>query len=128
LRTTRTIRVGGRVQGLSVPRNGRTLFAANEDGWLDVIRLSTGARIARLELGSPAFGVAVSPDDGAVYVGLPFAGQVLVLDPLTLAVMAILRPGGRPRHIAFEASGRFALVANEAGWVDLVGDSRLAVA
>ena len=128
LRTTRTIRVGGRVQGLSVPRNGRTLFAANEDGWLDVIRLSTGARIARLELGSPAFGVAVSPDDGAVYVGLPLAGQVLVLDPLTLAVMAILRPGGRPRHIAFEASGRFALVANEAGWVDLVGDSRLAVA
>jgi len=52
LRATRTIRVGGKVQGLSVPRVGGTLFVANEDGWLDVIRLSTGARLARLDFGS----------------------------------------------------------------------------
>ena len=123
LRVTRTIRVGGKVQGLSVPRVGGTLFVANEDGWLDVIRLSTGARLARLDLGSPAFGVAVSPDDGAAYVSLPGAGRVVVVNPLTLGVVAVLQPGGTPRHIAFDASGRYALVANEAGWVDLVGRS-----
>jgi len=123
LRVTRTIRVGGKVQGLSVPRVGGTLFVANEDGWLDVIRLSTGARLARLDLGSPAFAVAVSPDDGAAYVSLPCAGRVVVVNPLTLGVVAVLQPGGTPRHIAFDASGRYALVANEAGWVDLVGGS-----
>ena len=123
LRATRTIPVGGKVQGLSVPRVGGTLFVANEDGWLDVIRLSTGARLARLDLGSPAFGVAVSPDDGAAYVSLPFAGRVVVVNTLTLGVVAVLEPGGTPRHIAFDASGRHALVANEAGWVDLVGGS-----
>jgi len=123
LRVTRTIHVGGKVQGLSVVREGGTLFVANEDGWLDVIRLSTGARLARLDLGSPAFGVALSPDDGAAYVSLPFAGRVVVVDTLTLRVVAVLQPGGTPRHIAFDASGRYALVANEAGWVDLVGGS-----
>src|SRR2546430_552574 len=98
LRVTRTIRVGGKVQGLSVPRVGGTLFVANEDGWLDVIRLSTGARLARLDLGSPAFAVAVSPDDGAAYVSLPCAGRVVVVNPLTLGVVAVLQPGGTPRE------------------------------
>src|SRR5439155_25545586 len=102
--------VGGKVQGLRVPMVGGTLFVANEDGWLDVIRLSTGARLARLDLASPAFGVAVSPDDGAVYVSLPCAGRVVVVNPLTLGLVAVLQPGGTPRHIAFDASGRYALV------------------
>src|SRR5438105_15692305 len=83
LRATRTIRVGGKVQGLSVPRVGGTLFVANEDGWLDVIRLSTGARLPRLDFGPPAFGVAVSPADAAAYALLPLAGRVGAADTLT---------------------------------------------
>ena len=121
LRTTRTFSVGGKVQGVTVSMDGRTLFAANEDGWLDVIRLSTGTPVRRLTFGSPAFGVGVSPDDAVVYLSLLRAGQVVILDRGTLDVLGILRPGGGPRRIAFDPEGRMALVANEAGWVDLVG-------
>jgi DNA-binding beta-propeller fold protein YncE len=121
MRPIRSFRVGGRVQGVCVTLDGRTLFAANEDGWVDVIQLCTGTLLKRLPLGSPAFGVAVSPDDAVVYVSLLRAGRVLVLDRDTCAVRSTLTPGGRPRRIAFDASGRVALIANEAGWIDLVG-------
>jgi DNA-binding beta-propeller fold protein YncE len=121
LRTTRAFSVGGKVQGLTVSMDGRTLFAANEDGWLDVIRLSTGTPVKRLAFGSPAFGVAVSPDDAVLYLSLLRAGQLIVLDRVTLDVLGVLHPGGRPRRIAFDPEGRMALVANEAGWVDQVG-------
>lgn len=110
----------GSVQGVCVSHDGRTLFAANEDGWVDVIRLCTGTPVKRLPLGSPAFGVAVSPDDAVVYVSLLCAGRVLVLDRLSLEVLRTLEPGGRPRRIAFDPTGRAALIANEDGWVDLV--------
>jgi len=120
LRTTRTFRVAGKVQGLVVSSDARTLLAANEDGWLDVIRLCTGRPAARLQFGSAAFGVALSPDDAVVYVSLLVAGDVVVIDGHTLEVVTTLHPGGRPRRIAFDGTGRQALIANEAGWVDVV--------
>lgn len=120
LRVARHFDVGGRVQGVSLPSDGRTLFAANEDGWLDVIQLCNGARAARRQFGTAAFGVRVSPDDAVVYVTLLGAGQVVVLDRRSLQVVNRLHPGGQPRRIDFDASGQFALIANEAGWVDLV--------
>ncbi len=119
LHVVRSFSVGGRVQGVTLPSDGRTLFAANEDGWLDIIQLSNGVR-TRLQFGTTTFGVRVSPDDALVYVTLLAAGRVVVLDRGTLRVVTTLYPGGRPRRIDFDPSGRFALIANEAGWVDLV--------
>jgi len=120
LRVVRRFEVGGKVQGLALPSDGSTLFAANEGGWLDVIQLQTGRRITRLDLGSTAFGIALSPDDAVVYASLLYSGLVVIVDPLTLSVKTSLHVGGKPRRICFNARGSMALVANEEGWVDLV--------
>jgi YVTN family beta-propeller protein len=75
---------------------------------------------ARIELGTAAFGLGLSPDEAVLYVTLPGAGKMAVIDQRTLRVNVILTTGGRPRRVAFDVSGAVALVANEAGWVDLV--------
>lgn len=120
LQVRRRFEVGGKVQGLALPSDGSTLFAANESGWLDVIHLHTGSRVTRLDLGSTAFGVAFSPDDAVLYVGLLYSGLLVVVDPCTLSVRTSLHVGGKPRRICFHASGHTALIANEDGWIDVV--------
>lgn len=119
LRLLRRFEVGGIPQDLVVSPDGLALYAANEAGWLDAIHLATGRR-ARRTLGASALGVALSPDEQVLLVSLVFAGRVLVLDPRTLNVRATLDTGGKPRLITFDRSGRTALIANEAGWVDVV--------
>jgi len=121
LRQTRCFKVGGAVQRLAISDDGTMLFAPNESGWLDVVRLGTGRAVERLSLGAPAFSVALSPDGETVYVGLASAGQIAQVDRLTWQIRAILRPGGKPRGIAFDPVSRAGFVANEAGWVDSVG-------
>ena len=119
LRTVRTFAVGGIVQDIVVTTSGM-LYAANESGWLDVIALGSGRRIARLETAGAAFGLALSPDESMLLVSLVFSGTVCVLDAHSLHVRATLAVAGKPRLMAFDRSGRSALVANEAGWVDQV--------
>jgi len=53
-------------------------------------------------------------------VSLRPAGQVALLDAQTLKPVGTLETGGLPRHIAFDNLGSVAIIANEAGWVDLV--------
>jgi hypothetical protein len=43
-----------------------------------------------------------------------------MVDAHTLASVGMLQTGGLPRHIAFDRLGSVAIIANEAGWVDLV--------
>ena len=119
LRSTRTFRVGGDVQDLAVSPDGLRLYAANERGWLDVIHLSTGRRDS-LHLDAAAFGLALTPDGSQLYVGLISEGRVAVVDPVTLHILASINTGGTPRRIAFDRTGRVALIANEEGWIDLV--------
>ncbi len=120
LQVRRRFEVGGKVQGLAVTSDGTTLFAANEGGWLDVIHLQTGRRITRLDLGSTAFGIALSPDDALAHVTLLHSGLVVIVDARALSVRTSLHVGGRPRRLCIDVSGRMVLVANEEGWVDLV--------
>jgi DNA-binding beta-propeller fold protein YncE len=119
LRLLRTFAIGGIVQELAVTPDGSTLYAANEAGWLDVIHLATGARRARVEFGTAAMGLAVSADQADVIVGLLFAGGVVVIDRQTLKTRSILPTGGRPRLMTAHPMGAV-LVANEAGWVDVI--------
>jgi DNA-binding beta-propeller fold protein YncE len=120
LHAARRFEVGGAPQDLALSADGVMLYSANQRGWLDAIQLSTG-RLARVHLGSAAFAVALSPDEAVVYVGLRVAGRVVVIDRPALHLLESLEIGGRPRRIAFEPTGHCALIANEAGWVDLVG-------
>jgi DNA-binding beta-propeller fold protein YncE len=120
LRISRVFEVGGIVQDVVVAPNIGVLYAANESGWLDAISLTTGRRLGRLDLGTAALGLALSPDEAVLLVSLVFTGRVAVVDPQRFAVRATLEPGGKPRLMAFHRDGRAALVANEAGWIDVV--------
>jgi YVTN family beta-propeller protein len=115
----RRFQVGGLAQDVVVSHDGVTLYCANEGGWLNAIHLPTG-RTSRLDLGTGALGLALSPDEQLLFVSLVFAGRVAVIDTETLRVRTTLTTGGKPRLIAFERSGRTAVVANEAGWVDVI--------
>lgn len=117
---TRQFEVGGIVQDVVVSPDGQHLYAANEAGWLDVIHLPSGRRTATIEFGAPALGLALSPDAVHLYVGLLEAGRVLVLQRQGLIERASISTGGRPRLIAVHPDGNAVLVANEAGWVDLL--------
>ena len=112
--------LGGVVQDVVVSPDGQTLYAANEAGWLDVIHLPSGRCTATVELGTPALGVGLSADASHLFVGLLDAGRVLVLQRQGLVERASVAVGGRPRLIATHPDGDAVLVANEAGWVDLL--------
>ncbi len=120
LRTIRRFDVGGAVQSVAVSRDGLMLYVANEGGWLDAINLGEGRRVAALDLGMPAVDVALSPDMTVLYVTLTAVGKVAIVDRPSLTLTTILDTGGAPRRVGFDRSGRAALIANEAGWVDLV--------
>ena len=111
--------VGGVVQEVACTTDGLRLYATNELGWLDAIHLTTGHRES-LQFDTMAHGLALSPDGAMVYVGLLHAGAIAVLDRQSLAKVATIATGGRPRRIAFDGSGRRAIIANESGWVDVV--------
>jgi len=119
-RVTRTFRLGGQPQGLAVSRDGQMLYVANEHHGLDAVSLPTGQRIGPLHLGAPAIGLALSPDERELYVALVSSGAVVVVDRASLKVRATLPTGGRPRGMAFDRSGRILVIANEAGWVDVL--------
>ena len=120
LRVTRTFHVGGVAQDIAISPDGATLYGVNEHGWLDAINLSTGRHATPIPLGAPALNLALSPDHAVLYASLTPAGQVLAVDTTTLAIRGGIATGGRPRRVAFDPVGQYALIANEAGWVDLV--------
>ena len=120
LRANRSFTVGGRVQDVVVSADGLNLYAANEAGWLDVIHLPSGRREHTIPLGASPFGLALSPDQARLYVGLFDAGRLCILDARSLRVVAALDLGGRPRRMAIDPSGATLLIANEAGWVDII--------
>ena len=119
LRTTREYAIGGVVHEIVPSCDGLTLYATNEDGWLDQLHLPTGRRRS-LHFDATPHGLALSPDGAVLYVGLLDAGRVSVIDRHALIPIGTLLTGGKPRRIAFDAAGRCALIANELGWVDLV--------
>jgi len=119
LAVTRRHEVGGRPLGVALSRDGLRLYCGNEEGWIDLIHLPTGKSQRRV-LETPVEEVALTPDQSVVYASLRPAGRLEILDAHTLQSLGTLEPGGLPRHIAFNSSGSVAVVANEAGWIDLV--------
>lgn len=119
-RVHRTFSLGGQPQDLAVSRDGRTLYVANEHHGLDVVSLATGQRTGTLNLGAQAIGLALSPDERDVYIALVSDGAVAVVDRASLKLRTTLPTGGRPRGMAFDQSGRVLVIANEAGWVDVL--------
>jgi YVTN family beta-propeller protein len=116
----RTFAMGGMPQGLALSADGTELYVANQAGWLGVFSVASGTRLDSIALDGAAFGLARSPDNQVLYVGLYDAGGVVVVNRATRQVIKTLVTGGTPRRIAFTADSRHAVIANEDGWVDVV--------
>ena len=118
LKVLRTFALGGWPQGLAVSPDGSMLYVANEQHELDVVQVSSGKRVARVEAERAAVALAVSPDHRLLYTGHPREGQVGIVDLPSLTVRGRLVTGGRPGQIAFDGSR--AVITNEAGWIDFL--------
>lgn len=109
---TRTYTVGGMPQRLAVAPDGSEIYVANEISGLNVVNVASG-NVASVSLGSAGYGLGMTPDGAQLYVLLPDAGEVRVLERMTRSPVRTITVGGRPRNVAFDAGGRTALVANE---------------
>ena len=115
----RTFVLGGRPQGMAVSANRSELYVANElSNVLHIITLSNGA-VTNVPLTGGGEGMSLGTD-GKLYVGEVFAGLVEVVDPLSRTVVRTITVGGTPREVATDAARNRVLVANEAGWVDII--------
>jgi DNA-binding beta-propeller fold protein YncE len=120
LAVTRRFETGGIAQDPVFSSDGLMMYVANQAGWLDAFHLPSGRRVGRLHFGTAAVHLALSPDEAVLYASLLFDGRVVEIDRERLCLTRSLPTGGKPRRIAFDRTGRSALIANEAGWIDLV--------
>ena len=116
----RIILLPGRPQGLALSPDAQELYVAGEDGELIVVDLEKGLEEARVGLGTGGFGIAVTRDGSQIWITTPATGQILMIDRASRAIVARIALGGRPRRIAFDASGDNAVIADEAGAIHLL--------
>ena len=109
---TRTYHVGGSPQRIAAAPDGSELYVANEGSGLDVVNLESG-EVTSVSFGTAAYGLGLTPDGEQLYVLLPQAGEVRILDRATLATIRTLFVGGTPRNVTFDSRGTTALVTTE---------------
>ena len=127
----RLLVVGGEPQGIAVSLDGTELFVADESGTghinvYDLVANNLESSIssgATSSLGGP-FGLAISPDGTAVYVGVITTegpGLIQVIDVSSRRIERTINScGSAPRRIAFGFSGGLAVIADETGCVTFV--------
>ncbi len=112
--------VGEEPGGIAVTHRGDRAYVANHsDNTVSVLDLaacvSTStpcASAATIAVGFQPLGVAITPDDAAIYVGLQNAASVWIIDTADHHVRAEVAVGTGPRGIAFAPDGARAYVAN----------------
>ena len=107
---------------MAVSANGNELYIANEAGYVQFWNLNTGAQSgANIELPAGAYGIALRPTTGMLYVTTFYAGggQIHVIDPALHAAINGVVAGGDTRHVVFAANG-VGFVPNGGGWVDFL--------
>jgi DNA-binding beta-propeller fold protein YncE len=109
---TRTYPIGGAPQRLALAPDGSVLYVANEAHGLDIVDVVSGI-VTQLGFGTAGYGLGMTPDGAQLYVLLPDAGEVRILERATLAPVRALSVGGQPRNVVFTSDGRTALIANE---------------
>jgi YVTN family beta-propeller protein len=115
----RSFTLGGRPQDLVVGPGDSTLYAANEAGWVQVWDLKTWTRADSIAVPA-AFGLALTPDGKQLWVTETQLGQVAVVDCVSGAVVETIPVLGAPRHLAITPDGTTAVVANQAGAVQII--------
>lgn len=110
---------------------GPHLLAVSRDGalaWGTVVRSGTvvrydiaaGQETARKVLGGQVEGIALSADEGTLWVGSNDGAKAYRLDPATLEVLAEVPTGSTPIRIAAHPAGRWAVTSD-------LGDGQLSV-
>jgi YVTN family beta-propeller protein len=111
-RITRTYDIGGMPQRIAVAPDGSEIYVANEQSGLNVVDVESGA-VTSVSFGTAAYGLGLTPDAEQLYLLLPAAGEVRILNRATRAPIKTLVVGGTPRNITFDSRGRMALVTTE---------------
>jgi len=126
-RVLRNFALGGWTQGLAVSPDGTLLYVANERHQLDVVHLSSGRCVGKVDDERGAVALALSPDAKLLYTAHAREGTVGVIDATSLTHQGVLVTGGRPGQIGFDGAGH-AIITNEAGWIDILPLGTLEVA
>src|SRR5439155_1603758 len=115
----RSFRPGGLPQDLVVGRGDSTLYLANEAGWVQVWNLKRWTRTDSIPVPA-AFGLALTQDGEQLWVTETAVGGIAVVDGASRAVIETIPVLGSPRHLAMTPDGTTAVVANEAGVVQII--------
>src|SRR5262245_51544701 len=111
---THKIQAGSDPEEFALSRDGKTLYASNEDvGGLSVVDLASGKLVATLPVGEEPEGVTLSPDGRFVYVTCENDGIISVVDTAAARVVKTIQVGRRPRSVEFLPDGSRAFVTNE---------------
>ncbi len=116
----RSFSVNGAAQGSAIALAGDRLFVAGEDGNLDVVDLVTADRTTVAIPDCGMYDIVALPNEAALLVTCTGNGTVKLLDPATLATIITIPVGGDARRAAVSADGSRAVVANQAGWFDII--------
>jgi YVTN family beta-propeller protein len=121
LTVLRTLVVGGAPQGLAIAADGAELYVADESGSrIAILSVASGTVTESVSLDHGVFDIALSPDGLHLVAGVPSRGAVVVVDRTSRATLGVIDTGGSPRRIDFSSDGKTVVVANEAGWVDVL--------
>src|SRR6185312_3129127 len=117
-----TLTVGPSPQGLATTPDGASVWVATGDGRMVVIDTATNtiATSFPLTFFNQLLGIAFTPDGAFAYVSNSTAGNCLVVDTATHAVVATIPTGGGPFDSAITPGGATVYQANQAGSVSVI--------
>ncbi|BAN50732.1 YncE family protein [Metapseudomonas resinovorans] len=118
------VRIGTYLKGVLSARpmvdlNSYYLVVMNKDSALTVIDPVTSvggitSTLARVALKRPPMDWVASADDRLLYVSMPSAGEVAVVDTAEFKVLGNLPAGAEPVRVALQPDGRYLWVGNNA--------------
>jgi DNA-binding beta-propeller fold protein YncE len=103
----KTYAVGGTPHRVALSRDADAVYVSNDAG-LNVIDVASGTAVT-LPAGA-CYGVAVSPDNEQIYITLPGANEIVVIDRETLQPVVGLIAPGAVHGVAFDRLGHTAIV------------------
>jgi len=120
LQVVRTFATGGSPQAIALSSDGSKLFIAAEAGNIIVWDVASNTQAGTITTGCQGYGLLRTPDNSRLFVSCALNGLVVVVSPVTGAMIATLNVGGSPRELSFDPGTGSVIVPNESGWVDII--------